>query len=305
MLQSKGMTFPHDDLPAADQPQGGADPESQAQPGASGASPEATEPVALTEADLFAQDREASAYGLESAPVTDDAFSFGSVEPDLALAGFASETPGEPRRRLKRVVWELTQTLVLAALIFLLVRAVAQNFRVEGPSMEPGLHNGQYLLVNKAVYFKLNLGTLSKYVPFIDAEDGEEVFLFHGPQRGDVIVFRYPKDPDRDFIKRVIGVPGDTIKIDEQGTVFVNGEALDEKYISDSSPRPLEEQVVPPDSYFVLGDNRPNSSDSRNWGFVPEENIIGKAMLSYWPLSELGGVGNHSLDLGVITLPLP
>ncbi len=208
-------------------------------------------------------------------------------------------------KRFRRVAWELAQTLFLAVLIFLLVRAVAQNFRVEGPSMEPGLHNGQYLLVNKAVYFKLNLGTLAKYVPFIDANPGEDKFLFHGPQRGDVIVFRYPQDPDRDFIKRVIGVPGDRVRIDDAGTVFVNDVSLEEDYIAESSGRPVEEQVVPTESYFVLGDNRPNSSDSRTWGFVPEQNIIGKAMFSYWPLSELGGVGNHSLDLGMVAVPLP
>ncbi|HLG11402.1 MAG TPA: signal peptidase I [Dehalococcoidia bacterium] len=300
------MTFPRDDLPAADQPQGLADPDSQLPDAfAPAGSPDATSTV--SEADLFAREAETSSA-------------------DFAAGGQASEEPlglaheelvpllpgdgtivasGQSSRRARRVLWELTQTLVLAVLIFLLVRAVAQNFRVEGPSMEPGLNNGQYLLVNKAVYFKLNLGTLSKYIPFIDAKDGEETFLFHGPQRGDVIVFRYPKDPKRDFIKRVIGVPGDKIRIDDTGAVFVNGDAIDEEYIADASPRSLEEQIVPPESYFVLGDNRPNSSDSRNWGFVPEENIIGKAMLSYWPLSKLGGVGNHNVDLGLITVPLP
>ena len=170
--------------------------------------------------------------------------------------------------------------------------------------MEPGLENGQYLLVNKAVYFKLNLGTLSKYVPFLGATDGEETFLFHGPQRGDVIVFRYPKDPSRDFIKRVIGVPGDRVRV-EGGLVYVNNVPIQESYISSNAGRDIEEQIVPDSSYFVLGDNRPNSSDSRNWGFVPEDNIIGKAMLSYWPLSDLGGVGNHHVDLGLIRLPLP
>jgi len=170
--------------------------------------------------------------------------------------------------------------------------------------MEPGLHDGQYLLVNKAVYFKLDLGTLARYVPFIDAQEGEDKFIFHGPQRGDVIVFRYPKDPSRDFIKRVIGLPGDTVAIRE-GVVYVNGVALRETYTINAGFGDMAEQVVPPKSYFVLGDNRANSSDSRSWGFVPEENIIGKALFSYWPLSELGGVGNHRLDLGFIDLPLP
>jgi signal peptidase I len=301
------MTFPRDEWRPAEQPLQPAESQSQAQPQTSGPSQEA-----VSEADLFAPESSQASQpppstASEDQPGPEGYLRYGVPEEaalPMALAG-AAVTSGGTRRRFKRVAWELTQTLVLAALIFLLVRAVAQNFRVEGPSMEPGLHNGQYLLVNKAVYFKLNLGTLSKYIPFIDAKDGEEAFLFHGPQRGDVIVFRYPKDPDRDFIKRVIGIPGDRIRIDDAGTVFVNGEPLKENYIRDASPRSLEEQIVPPDSYFVLGDNRPNSSDSRNWGFVPEENIIGKAMLSYWPLSELGGVGNHSIDLGLITVPLP
>jgi signal peptidase I len=299
------MTVPRDDLPPADPPEAAIDPD--AAPQSDDFSPPLRPDASLnhTEADFFSPDAPVATSSLEAG---DEAGRFSYREmPEMTTYETepAPQGRGESRRRARKVVWELTQTLVLAALIFLLVRAVAQNFRVEGPSMEPGLHNGQYLLVNKAVYFKVNLGTLSKYIPFIDAEDGEEAFLFHGPQRGDVIVFRYPKDPDRDFIKRVIGVPGDTVRIDEDGTVYVNGEAIEETYITDSSPRALDEQVVPPESYFVLGDNRPNSSDSRNWGFVPEENIIGKAMLSYWPLSELGGVGNHSLDLGVIKLPLP
>jgi signal peptidase I len=205
--------------------------------------------------------------------------------------------------RARRVAWELVQTLVLAALIFLMVRGVAQNFRVEGPSMEPGLHNGQYLLVNKAVYFKLDLDELSKYIPFVDGGDNSSRYLFHGPQRGDVVVFRYPRDPSRDFIKRIIGVPGDTVAITD-GVVTVNGSALEEPYINGGANSNLEPKVVPEGSYFVLGDNRPNSSDSRNWGFVPEENIIGKAMFSYWPLSEFGGVGNTSIDLGFVKIPL-
>jgi signal peptidase I len=221
-------------------------------------------------------------------------------------AGILLDEPKRPTRgaKARRVAWELVQTLVLAALIFLLVRGVAQNFRVEGPSMEPGLHNGQYLLVNKAVYFQLDRNELGKYIPFVDGGDDSSSYLFHGPQRGDVIVFRYPKDPDRDFIKRVIGVPGDTVEI-QDGVVFVNDVRLDEGYTNPASSSDLEPTLVPVDNYFVLGDNRPNSSDSRSWGFVPEENIIGKAMFSYWPLSDLGGIGNKHIDLGFVSVPLP
>ena len=104
-------------------------------------------------------------------------------------------------------------------------------------------------------------------------------------------------------VKRIIGVPGDTVSIAD-GVVTVNGEVIDEPYINGGAHSDLAAKVVPEGSYFVLGDNRPNSSDSRNWGFVPEENIIGKAMFSYWPLSEFGGVGNTSIDLGFVKIPL-
>jgi signal peptidase I len=225
---------------------------------------------------------------------------------DLAYEVLTAPPPRQSQvgKRVRSFAWELVQTLVLAALIFLAVRAMAQNFRVEGSSMEPGLHDGQYLLVNKALYFKLNVATLAKYLPFVDAGDEPQHFLFRAPKRGDVIVFRYPRDPDRDFIKRIIAVPGDEVEITD-GLVRVNGVALDEPYIRNPAAYDFERQVVPSKSYFVLGDNRGNSFDSHAWGFLPEENIIGQAMISYWPLSEFGGVGNRSIDLGFIHLPLP
>jgi signal peptidase I len=297
------MTFSRDDGPSdEDSPEQSAT-ESHTNPHRPADSPVHSEP--LSQEDLWAsEDFEALSRGVAS---THGTLGFGDVDPFNSFDTTSDPQPeaAKSRPRYGRIAWELTQTLVLAVLIFLLVRTVAQNFRVEGPSMEPGLHNGQYLLVNKAVYFKLNVGTLSKFIPFINAEDGEEKFLFHGPQRGDVIVFRYPKDPSRDFIKRIIGVPGDRVRVVD-GIVYVNDVALDEDYISAHAGRDLEEEmVVPEGNYFVLGDNRPNSSDSRAWGFVPEENIIGKALLTYWPLGDLGGAGNRSLDLGVIRLPLP
>jgi signal peptidase I len=204
--------------------------------------------------------------------------------------------------RARRLGWELVQTLVLAALIFFAVRAMAQNFRVEGSSMEPGLHDGQYLLVNKAVYFRINLDTLGKYVPFVHGGDQPIRYLFRSPHRGDVVVFRFPRDPSRDFIKRVIGVPGDTVEV-RGGRVVVNGKALTEDYITAPPNYDFDPQVVPANSYFVLGDNRNNSFDSHSWGLVPEENIIGQAMFSYWPLSDLGGVGNRSLSAIGVHLP--
>ncbi len=205
--------------------------------------------------------------------------------------------------RTRRLAIEVVQTLVLAALIFFAVRGIAQNFRVEGRSMEPGLDNGQYLLVNKAVYARPDFAGLLNHVPFVHSGHTQH-FIFHGPRRGDVIVFRAPQDPSRDFIKRVIGVPGDKVRVADRA-VYVNGVRLDEPYISAAPDYTYKEQVVPAGAYFVLGDNRNNSSDSHLWGFVPAENIIGQAVLRYWPSSDFGGVGNHRFDLGFIQMELP
>jgi signal peptidase I len=194
-----------------------------------------------------------------------------------------------------RVVRELVETFVLALLIFLAVRATLQNFRVEGSSMDPVLHNGQYLIVNKAIYTRINLKTISKFLPFIDAGDSPVRYLFRAPRRGDVVVFRFPGNPDRDFIKRIIGEPGDTVEV-RDGTVYVNGGPLDEPYITSKPTYVYGPTEVPPHQYFALGDNRNNSYDSHVWGFLPEENIIGQAWLSYWPKDDWGLILNKDLS---------
>jgi signal peptidase I len=194
---------------------------------------------------------------------------------------------------LKSTLRDVVETLVLTAVIFLLVRAVVQNFKVEGKSMEPTLHNGQYLVISKASYWHLDRDLLSYIVPGAQAASdssrgsGGAAWLFGEPQRGDIVVFRFPRDPSRDFIKRVIAVPGDTVEI-RQGRVFVNGQFIDEAYINEAGNYTSATQKIQPGEYFVLGDNRNNSSDSHVWGTVPRDNIIGKAWLSYWPLDELG-----------------
>src|SRR4029078_10437330 len=126
------------------------------------------------------------------------------------------------------LAWELLQTIVLTLAIFLGVRSVVQNFRVEGASMEPTLQTGQYLLINKASYFHVEGTPVDGVMPV--TQQGSTDYLFGGPQRGDVVVFRAPTQPDKDFIKRVIGLPGDTILV-KNGAVFVNGVALDEGFI--------------------------------------------------------------------------
>ena len=231
---------------------------------------------------------------------------------DLGLSPHAYERtfPYERRARraanarARRVGREIIETLILAGLIFLAVRGVIQNFRVEGASMDPSLDNGQYLLVNKAIYFRLDMDKVHSVLPFVPGDGDDERHLFRAPRRGDVIVFRFHLDENRDFIKRVIGVPGDTVEV-RDGTVFINGEPLQEDYILAAPNYTYGPAVVPEGRYFVLGDNRRNSYDSHAWGsqcgpeeqceFVPEENIIGQAWLSYWPWEDLGLINNKDL----------
>jgi len=195
---------------------------------------------------------------------------------------------------MKSALREIVETILLALILFLAVRAVVQNFKVDGSSMEPSLHSGQYLLVNKAIYFSLETSKLKKWLPFLQDTFDRDTYVLHPPERGDVVVFRFPRDPSRDFIKRIIAVPGDTVEI-RSGRVYVNGVRLEEPYIIEGPTYSIDRVVIPEGNYFVLGDNRNNSSDSHVWGVVPRENIIGKAWISYWPMSDWGMVPNYSL----------
>jgi signal peptidase I len=185
--------------------------------------------------------------------------------------------------------------------IFLIVRAAVQNFQVEGSSMDPTLHDGLYLLVNKAVYFEINLETLDKFLPFIDPGDDPTRYVFRGPQRGDVIVFvapeQQPGEAERDFIKRIIAVPGETVEV-RDGIVYINGGPLDEPYIEDHGGQNFGPQTVPEGHYFVLGDNRGASFDSRSFGMLPKRNIIGLAWVTYW--EECGARFNWCPDFGLV-----
>ncbi|MBI2910118.1 MAG: signal peptidase I [Chloroflexi bacterium] len=191
---------------------------------------------------------------------------------------------------------EIIETVLLALVIFFLMRAVVQNFKVEGSSMEPNLHNGQYLLVSKIDYFSVEMNQVAKILPFLRRQGDSLLYLFHPPERGDVVVFRFPKEPSRDFIKRVIATPGEKVEI-EAGKIYINGMLLKESYLAEGPNYGLKAQTVPPNNYFVLGDNRNNSSDSHVWGMVPRENIVGKAWLSYWPVSKWGLAPNYTLSL--------
>ncbi len=236
--------------------------------------------------------------------------SYSQADMGLSPNAYERAFPYEKRRRhaagqrARRIGRELVETVILAVLIFFAVKAVIQNFRVEGASMTPSLHNQQYLLVNKAIYFRLDMDRVHDILPFVPGDNGVDRHLFRAPRRGDVIVFRFHLDPSRDFIKRVIGVPGDTVEV-KDGTVFINGSPLVEDYINNTPNYTYGPRTVPDAHYFVLGDNRRNSFDSHAWGsscqpeqqcdFVPEENIIGQAWVTYWPWDDLGLINNKTL----------
>ncbi len=200
--------------------------------------------------------------------------------------------------RSRTLVRELVETGLLALLVFLSVRASFQNFKVDGISMQPTLEDGQFLIVNKLVYSEVDLDKLSDFVPFVDPGADPQRNVFHGPERGDIIVLRSPSKPDIDLIKRVIGLPGETVEI-RDGHVYINDQLLIEPYItqpwSDNKPK----VTLPADQYYVLGDNRSNSADSRSQqvGLVHKDLIIGKAMLSYWPRNKFGLAPNGSPTL--------
>ncbi len=185
--------------------------------------------------------------------------------------------PAPPERKAGSFLKDVLETLGLALVLFLAINLVSARVRVDGFSMLPTLENNQYVLISR---LKPRFGDL---------------------QRGDIIVFRPPMYPSatwlenvlgfpivpgqiEDYIKRVIGLPGETVTIAD-GKVWINETLLDEPYIADM-PSYTGSWTVPEGSLFVLGDNRNNSSDSHNWGFVPAENVLGKAVLVYWPFSD-------------------
>jgi signal peptidase I len=165
--------------------------------------------------------------------------------------------PVEEKTNWVRFFLDVVETVVLAVVLFVGINAVSARVRVDGFSMRPTLEDGEFLLVNKLSYF------------------------FGDVKRGDIIVFHFPLNPEEELIKRVIGLPGDHIVV-QNNQVFVNDQLLNEPYIA-QSPLYQGDWVVAEDHLFVLGDNRNNSNDSKDWGMLPEENVVGKAVLIYWP----------------------
>ncbi len=185
-------------------------------------------------------------------------------------------------RKLYSILVDLFETLVIAGGIFVVIYAfLFRPYQVKGESMLPNFHNGEYILTN-LITLRLN-----------------EV------QRGEVIVFKAPNTvEEKDYIKRVIAIEGDSVKV-EDGKVYVNGQLINEnEYLPadfQTSNGPFikegEDIIVPPDHYFVLGDNRNFSSDSREWGFVSKDEIIGKSMVVYWPPQEFKLIHKANYDL--------
>lgn len=170
--------------------------------------------------------------------------------------------------RLLRFLRETLETILLAVVLFLVINAISARIRVDGNSMEPSFHNGNYVIVNRMAY---RWGEIS---------------------RGDVIVFPSPENHDEDLIKRVIGLPGDRVRI-QDGFLYVNDVRIDEPYIRAPMASDLREVRVPQGRVYVMGDNRNNSSDSRRWGPLDIEVILGKAVFVYWPVSDFGLVEHY------------
>ncbi len=168
---------------------------------------------------------------------------------------------------------ELVETVVLSLVIFLLIRQVVQNYRIESHSMEPNFYEGQFILVNKLA------------------------FRLGAPERGDVVVFHNPNNEEEDYIKRVIGLPGDNLEI-SSGTVFIDGEPLSEEYPINEIPGTIQygPTVIEPDHLFVMGDNRPQSQDSRYFGQLSEDLLVGKAWVRVWPFNEFGIIPHYDLE---------
>lgn len=178
-------------------------------------------------------------------------------------------TPKNKFREMVEFTWEILKIVIISLAIIIPIRYfLIQPFFVNGASMEPNFQDGDYLIVDEISY------------------------RFDAPERGDVVIFRYPLDPSQFFIKRVIGLPGESIKV-EDGKIFINGKILDEsEYLHDIDTVGSVEVKLAENEYFVLGDNRQASSDSRKWGEVDKKFIIGRAWLRAWPFSRVGILNN-------------
>ena len=200
-------------------------------------------------------------------------YDFGFVSADDDRDIEVQQLKRESRQGLWSESLKLVRDVLLIIIVFILFGVfVAQPVVVEGTSMVPQLHDGERLLVNKLIYYKF-----------------QSVSWGH-IERGDIVVFWFPNDPDKSYVKRVIGLPGESVEI-RNGRVYIDGTELSETYLDtehNKSMPTLPAKKVEPHHYFVMGDNRDNSSDSRYWGLVPEKYIYGKAFFRYWQPSNIG-----------------
>ncbi len=201
-----------------------------------------------------------------------------SADPEMSPAAAAGS-------RLRRWLRDGAEVVVFGLFAFALVQLTIQNFEIDGPSMQTTLRPGERVLTYKLAFLRVPLDGLPIF------QDGDRLTAGN-PRRGDVVVLRPANGSQRDLIKRIIALPGETIDVSQRG-VFVNGVPLDEPYVSAPPNYAIPARTVPVDHYFVLGDNRINSSDSHVWGMLPRENIIGKALLVYWPPGEWGTALGH------------
>lgn len=203
-----------------------------------------------------------------------------------------------PRRGPWLVVRELTQTALIASLVYVLLQAVVSPYQVDGASMAPALQNHERVLVNRMAYVGLDLNQLRDLLPGPDSDSADLHHPFGLPERGDIVVLDppVPEASGEPYIKRVIGLPGDSVSF-RQGYVYINGQRLDESYIDGAitSCRGdyCEIGAIPNDSVYVLGDNRRHSADSRTFGVVPIDRMIGKAVFANWPLDLIGPISGE------------
>jgi len=170
-----------------------------------------------------------------------------------------------------KIIRDITITILIALAMFIGLRYTIEGYTVRYVCMMPNINDGDWIIVNKASYF------------------------FSDPDRGDIIVFNPPEKVNSDypFIKRVIGLPGETIEI-KDGKTFINGIPLGEEYVKEAPKYTMEKKYIPMKEYFVLGDNRNNANDSHSWGTVQRDHMIGKAIITYWPIDEWGITKHYS-----------
>jgi len=196
--------------------------------------------------------------------------------------------------RRKSIARDYFEAAIIAVILSLFVRTfLFEAFKIPTPSMEGTLMVGDHIIVDK---FGLS--------PRLDFEGG--LLPIRDIERGDVVVFKFDREPEKDYVKRVVGLPGDVVKVDDKA-LFVNGEQVEESYIQHIDPETIADRdflpavKVPPGHYFVMGDNRDNSADSREWGFVPRHQINGRAAFVYWSIASDGGAEPATASSGLFS----